>query len=61
MVCISTLPYLRIDWIDDKEIRVSRTKVLQYISIYVYMIRMCRKEKVGEGEKGKGDKLKGTS
>ena len=25
------------------------------------MIRMCRKEKVRIGEKGKGDKLKGTS
>ena len=36
-------------------------KALQYISIYVYMNRMSGKERVGEGEKGKGDKLKGTS
>ena len=34
-------------------------KALQYISIYVYMNRMSRKERVGEGKEGKGDKLKG--
>ena len=40
---------------------MSRTKVPQYISIYVYMDRMCRKENVGIGKGRIGDKLKGTS
>ena len=38
---------------------MSTKEALQYISIYVYMKGMCGKERVGEGEKGKGDKLKG--
>ena len=41
--------------------KVCGTKALQYISIYVYMIMVSRKEKVGIGKGRIGDKLKGTS